>query len=124
LAFESQLALEEHDAVRADRLAYQAMLTAARSLIRSKYIDITEDADHIVNEFRTRFVDTKIFLDKYHAAQFANYLLLRHEETPERIDEDHAHRIVEEAQLFIDACYACDARMSAAELADAPFSLV
>lgn len=124
LAFESQLALEEHDAERADRLAYQAMLTAARSLIRTKYIDITEDADHIVNEFRTRFVDTKIFLDKYHAAQFANYLLLRHEGAPERLDEDHAHRIVEEAQLFIDACYACDARMSAAALADEPFSLV
>ena len=114
LAFESQIALEEDDYARADALAYQAMLTAARSLIRTRFIDITNDPEHIVSEFRTRFVDTKIFLDKYMGNQFANYLLLRHENAPERLDEDYAHRIVEEAQLFVEACYACDARMAGA----------
>ncbi len=114
LAFEAQVALEENDYAKADALAYQAMLTAARSLIRTGFIDITQDPDHIVSEFRTRFVDTKLFLDKYMGSQFANYLLLRHENPPERLDEDHAHRIVEEAQLFVEACYACDARMSGA----------
>ena len=29
-----------------------------------KFIDITEDPERIVSEFRTRFVDTKVFLDK------------------------------------------------------------
>jgi sulfite reductase (ferredoxin) len=117
LAFEAQVALEEKDYARADALAYQAMLTGARSLIRTGFIDITENPDHIVNEFRTRFVDTKIFLDKYMGSQFANYLLLRHEAAPDRLDEDHAHRIVEEAQLFLEACYACDARVSSTAVA-------
>jgi sulfite reductase (ferredoxin) len=124
LAFEAQVALEENDYTRADALAYQAMLTAARSLIRSSFIDITEDPDYIVSEFRKRFVDTKVFFDKYMGNQFAGYLLLRHEAAPERLDQDHAHRIVEEAQLFIEACYACDARMSSAAVADDAFSLV
>ena len=124
LAFEAQVALEENDYARADALAYKAMLTAARSLIRTGFIDITEDPDHIVSEFRTRFVDTKVFFDKYMGNQFANYLLMRHEAAPERLDEDHAHRIVEEAQLFVEACYACDARMSAEAVATDAFSLI
>lgn len=116
LAFEAQVALEEKQYGKADALAYKAMLTAARSLVRPQFIDVTEDPDHIVDEFRKRFVDTKLFFDKYMGAQFANYLLLRHEgpPAPDRIDEDHAHRIAEEAQLFIEACYACDARMTGA----------
>jgi sulfite reductase (ferredoxin) len=118
-AFEAQVALEEKNYGKADALAYKAMLSAARSLVRSQFIDITEDPDHIVDEFRKRFVDTKVFLDKYMGSQFANYLFTRHENPPTRLDEDHAHRIAEEAQLFVEACYACDAKLSAAAAASA-----
>jgi sulfite reductase (ferredoxin) len=114
LAFDAQVALEEKDYARADALAYKAMLAAARALVRTKYIDVTEEPGHIVSEFRARYVDTKLFFDKYMTNQFANYLLMRHETPPTRLDEDHAHRIVEESQLFIEACYSCDARMTGA----------
>ncbi len=119
LAFEAQEALEDKEYVKADQLGYNAMLTAARSLIRTQFIDITENPDHIVSEFRKRFVDTQLFFDKYMGSQFANYLLLRHESAPDRLDEDHAQRIAQEAQLFIEACYACEARLSAAAAAKA-----
>lgn len=118
LAFEAQVALEEKDYAKADTLAYEAMLSAARSLIRTQFIDITQNPEHIVSEFRTRFVDTQLFFDKYMGSQFANYLLLRHENGPDRLDEDHAHRISEEAQLFVEACYACEARLSATVAVD------
>lgn len=117
LAFDAQLALEEKQFEKADQLAYQAMLFAARALVRTQYIDVTEQPDNIVHEFRTRYVDTKLFFDKYMTNQFANYLLIRHEAPPARLDGDHAHRIVEEAQLFIEACHACDARISASTVA-------
>jgi sulfite reductase (ferredoxin) len=114
LAFDGQCALDEGQYVEAEDLAYKAMLYAARSLIRTEYIDVTEEPDDIVSNFETRFMDTEVFFDKYAKDKFGRYLLRRHAEGPGRGDLDDAKARVEEALLFIEAAHACDARVAAA----------
>ncbi|HIN86411.1 MAG TPA: nitrite/sulfite reductase [Myxococcales bacterium] len=111
-AFEAQLYLDTKDAHKAADLAYRAMLSAAKALIRVQYIDVSDDADEIVSEFKTRFFDTRIFHDPFAGAKFANYLFKRHEEEllPEISLED-AHQQIEETLLFIEAAYGCHDRM-------------
>ncbi len=110
-AFEAQVLLDDGKFHEAEEMAYQAMLTAARTLVQLQWQDAPTDPNSIVNEFRTRFVDTKIFWDPYHAGQFANYLLNRHAEGPDtRYTNDTVHKIVEEANLFIDAAHKAHAK--------------
>jgi sulfite reductase (ferredoxin) len=112
-AFESGLALEAGEFEKADQRAYRAMVMAARSLVRTQYLDVGDDPRRIVEEFRKRFYDSKLFFDKYAAGKFAQYLFIRHEGRPERLGADECRRLVEEAHLFIDAAYACEARLAA-----------
>ena len=112
-AFDAQIAFEEGDYQGAEELAYTAMLSAARALVRIEYIDVTENGDDIIQEFKSRFIDNERFFDKYAKGKFGAYLLDRHANTPDRIDQDVASRRVEEAQLFIDASHACEARVAA-----------
>ena len=125
-AFDAQCVLDEEEFVVAEDLAYKAMLSAARSLIRTEYIDVTEDPDDIVANFKTRFMESERFFDKYARDKFGRYLLRRHAEGPGRGDLDDAKARVEEALLFIEAAHACDARVAAAagpvadELAEQP----
>ncbi|MBI1372004.1 MAG: nitrite/sulfite reductase [Phycisphaera sp.] len=114
--FEASVALdEEKDYAKADALAYQAMLSAARSLVRATFIDVTWDPQNIVDEFKTRYFDTELFHDKYMKGKFAEYLFERHANAPTGDPgRDRAHQVVEEAQLFIEACHACDMRLSSA----------
>lgn len=111
-AFDAQIALEEKDFALADQKAYKAMLMAAMALIRTQTLNVAEQPDSIVEAFKTRFYDTKLFFDKYAKGKFAHYLFERHQETEARSTYDNAHRTVEEAQLFIEASHACDARLS------------
>ncbi|MFP6578191.1 MAG: nitrite/sulfite reductase [Myxococcota bacterium] len=112
-AFDAQVALEEEDFEEAESLAYQAMCTAARSLVRTEFIDVTEDPDSIVSEWKTRFYDSERFFDKYARGKFGSYLLDRYASFPDRMDRDVAAQRVEEALLFIEATHACEARISA-----------
>jgi sulfite reductase (ferredoxin) len=116
-AFDAQCALDEGDYEHAEELAYKAMLSAARSLVRTEFIDVTEAPDHIVGEWKTRFFDNERFFDKFSGGRFGQYLLLRHETPPARVDREEAARRVEEAQIFIEACHACEARESAKQSA-------
>lgn len=110
--FDAIIALDEHNYALADERAYRAMLLAARSLLRGQGVDCTDDPDQIVRDFRTRFYDTQLFFDKYAKGKFAEYLFQRHENPNPRPDEDSAHMLVEEANLFIEAAHACDARLA------------
>lgn len=113
-AFESSLLLDDGKYVEADEKAYTAMLRAAHTLVQLAWLDVPWDANTIVNEFRTRFVDTKIFWDTYHADQFSRYLFNRHEAGPDkRFTQDTAHKLVEEANLFIDAAHKANAKYQA-----------
>ncbi len=110
--FEAQLRLEEGSPAEADALAYRSMLLGARGLIKTEFVDIGDDADTIVREFRTRFFDTQVFFDKYAGGKFAMYLFRRHGSGP-RETEETVHHLIEEAQLFLEACHACAARLAA-----------
>ena len=110
--FEGLLALDEGNYLKADQNAYRSMLSAARALVRTNLLDLNEDPNRIVSEFVTRFVDTKLFFDPFSGGKFAQFLTQRHENPPTKFDADSSRRILEEAQLFIEACYTCEARVN------------
>jgi sulfite reductase (ferredoxin) len=105
LVFDAQLHLDSGDYDVADQLAYKAMLQAALSLVRAESPEARDDADSTIQEFRTRFFDTNFWGDRYAGSKFAQYLFLRHASPPTTHTNDQAHRLVEEAQLFVDAVY-------------------
>jgi sulfite reductase (ferredoxin) len=115
--FEAQVALDEKDPDAAEAHAYKAMLLAARALVRTEFIDVTEDPDNIVEEWKHRFYDTKLFFDRFAKGKFGLYLLDRHGNPAPSGDPATASRRVEEAQLFVEACHSCDARITAEKTA-------
>jgi sulfite reductase (ferredoxin) len=110
--FESLLALDEGDYQGANERAYRSMLMAARALIRTQFLDVSNEPDDIVQEFRARFYDTQLFFDKYAGGKFGRYLFNRHEYPPQTFTEDDTHRLIEESQLFIEAVHTCEARVN------------
>ena len=108
-----QVQLEEGHHERADRLAYGTMLVAAKGLIKTEFVDISDDPDEIIREFRARFFDTKLFFDTYAGGKFAMYLFRRHEATGRAVTAAMARELIEEAQLFLEASHACQARLAA-----------
>lgn len=111
-AFDALLALDDKDYALADERAYRAMILAARSLVRNQFLDVGNDPNLIVKEFKERFYDTKLFFDRYAKGKFAHYLFNRHDNPPAAASEDSAHQLIEEANLFIEAAHACDARLA------------
>jgi sulfite reductase (ferredoxin) len=119
--FEATLYLESNEYRKADETAYKAMLQAAQGLVRTQLLDVSDEPEQIVEEFRARFYDTKLFYDKYALGKFAQYLFSRHADKDRAFTADNARHLVEETQLFIEAAYACHHRMS--EMASgAPFA--
>ena len=112
LVFEAQLQLDDEDYSKADELAYNAMLQGAKALIKTEFLDVSDDPDTLVKEFRERFYDTKLFRDKYAGGKFAQYLFRRHQSLPSKANSDNARQLVEEAQLFIEAAHACWERVA------------
>jgi sulfite reductase (ferredoxin) len=102
LVFEAQLHLDSSEYAKADGNAYGAMLQAALSLVRAEWPEAPDDADLITSEFRKRFFDTNLWGDRYAGNKFAQYLFIRHSSGPNPKQEP-ARRLVEEAQLFIEA---------------------
>src|ERR1700683_4730030 len=72
--FEAQLAFEAGEAQKAGATAYHSMLRAAKALVKLVNPDISEDADRIVDEFRTQYYDTQKFWDPFAGGKFASYL--------------------------------------------------
>jgi|HigsolmetaGSP11D_1036233.scaffolds.fasta_scaffold00761_10 Sulfite reductase, beta subunit (hemoprotein) len=113
--FEASVYLDEGDYRKADEAAYQSMLIAAAGLVRTQLWDIADDPDQIVAEFKARFYDTQLFQSKdagqYAGGKFAQYLFNRHADKDRAFTADKARRLVEEAQLFIEAAYGCHHRL-------------
>lgn len=109
--FEAQVELDGGNSSKAAALAYRAMLQAAKALIRTQNIDVTDTPDDIVGQFRERFFDTRLFHDPFAGAKFANYLFRTHADPPNGVGDEQAHQTIEEAQLFIEAAHACYDRM-------------
>ena len=121
--FDALIELDEGNIAAADAKAYNAMILAARSLVRNQFIDVGDDPNNIVNEFKTRYYDTELFFDRFAKGKFAHYLFGRHNNPPAEVTTDSAHRLIEEANLFIEACHACDARIAQAAPANGGLSL-
>jgi len=102
--FEAQLHLDAGEYSKADGLAYRAMLQAALSLVRAEWPEAPDESESTIREFRTRFFETNIWGDRYAGNKFAQYLFIRHSSPPDHTG-DQARRLVEEAQLFVDAVY-------------------
>jgi sulfite reductase beta subunit-like hemoprotein/uncharacterized protein (UPF0332 family) len=109
--FEAQLLLEKGQAAEAARTAYQAMLRAARALLKVELSAAPDDPDSIVAEFRSRFYDTQKFFDPFAGGKFAQYLFAAHRHAPEPQTADSARYLLDEAQLFIDAAHSCYNRL-------------
>ena len=109
--FEAQIALEHGETERAGKTAYQSMVHSAKALIKTEYLDIPDDADQIVREFRTRFYDTQKFFDPFAGGKFAHYLFAVHKRSNLPYTPEAAHHLIEEAQLFIEASHNCYSRM-------------
>jgi sulfite reductase (ferredoxin) len=111
-AFEAQIFLDEGEYEQAYKTAFSAMVHAAKALVKTQFLDVPEDNDSIVNEFRTRFYDTELFFDAFAKGKFANYLFRVHTEEVPEYTLDKAHQVIEETQLFIEATHACYGRMN------------
>jgi sulfite reductase (ferredoxin) len=105
LVFEAQLHLDGGDYANADRLAYRSLLQAALSLVRAEWPEAPDEPNTITQEFRKRFFETNLWGDRYAGSKFAQYLFVRHAAEIEHHTRDGAHRLVEEAQLFVEAVY-------------------
>ena len=90
------------------------MYLAAKALTRTQNPAVDENADVIVDEFRTRLFDTNIFIDRYAGGKFAQYYFRAHDEVKQELPAtaDLARKRIEEAQLFVEAAHACFGRMS------------
>lgn len=113
-AFDAQVALENGDIGKASRLAYEAMLHGAAALLEWRSISHSRTSDGIVNAFRREFYDTQLFFDPFTGGKFAHYFFQAHERSGLDHNEESAHRLIEEAQLFIEACHSCAGRAPAA----------
>ena len=109
--FEAQVAWENGQAERAGKLAYQAMLRAARGLVRLEYPNISQETDQIVGEFRTRFYDTQKFFDPFAGGKFAHYLFAAQQRAQQPHTADSARYLIDEAHLFVEAAHSCYQRM-------------
>jgi sulfite reductase (ferredoxin) len=113
LYFDATLLLEEGDAqsqAAADK-ALEAMLAAAQALIKIQNIDIKNDPEVIVTDFRRYFYDTQLFFDPFAKGKFASYLFNAYEQRHQAATVDQAKQLIEEARLFIEAAHECNARM-------------
>jgi len=91
--------------------ALESMLSAAQALLKLQNIDISNDAETIVAEFRTYFYDTELFFDPYAKGKFASYLFSAFEQRQQPANLDRSQQLIEEARLFIEAAHECYARL-------------
>ena len=110
--FEAQVALENGETEKARETAYQSMLHVAKALVRIEYLDVSDDSDQIVQQFRTRFYDTQKFFDPFAGGKFAHYLFAAHRKAKDPYTPEATHHLIEEAQLFIEASHSCYGRMA------------
>ncbi|HIG52944.1 MAG TPA: nitrite/sulfite reductase [Candidatus Handelsmanbacteria bacterium] len=106
--FEASVALDENQLQAAWQGALNAMLRAARTLVKEQFYDVPEETDVVIAEFRARFYDTELFSPK-----FANYLFSAHQDPASEFEQTQVHRFIEEAQLFIEGAYTCYDKIAA-----------
>lgn len=91
--------------------AFEAMASAAQALLKLQNIDISNDADVIVADFRKYFYDTELFFDPFAKGKFASYFFSAQEQYRQPATLERAQQLIEESRLFIEAAHECYARM-------------
>ncbi|MGD8318330.1 MAG: nitrite/sulfite reductase [Myxococcales bacterium] len=110
---DAQDALDAGQAAAAAAGGFNAMVTAAKALVRHLEVQVKDDADDVVANFKKHLHDTELFHDPFARGKFANYLLQMHgDKSHESDDPEIAHRTLDEAQLFIEAAHACYQRLT------------
>ena len=74
----------------------------------------TNTPDEVAAAFRREFYDTQLFFDPFAGGKFAHYFFGAHTHAAEERTLEQSHRLIEEAQLFIECCHSTTARISAA----------
>ncbi len=110
--FEAQIKFDAGDWKSASKLAYQAMLFAAQGLVKMYNIDISDDADKVMAEWKERFYDTQKFFDPFAGPRFAQFYIHAHDERGAELDKEKASRLLQESMLFIEAAHSCNLRLS------------
>jgi sulfite reductase (ferredoxin) len=94
--FDGQVALDEGQYDEALKCAYQAMVSAAKALVKVQFRDVAADTKTIVAEFKTRFDETSIVANK-----FARYLYDA-VESPRSASLEAGRQALQEAHLLIE----------------------
>ena len=116
--YEAHDLFDKGDAPAAATKAFDSMVTASKALVRHVGGQVRDTADDVVPAFRTHLYDTGLFSDKFAQGKFAVYMLKLHK-TREHLaaDTETAHRILDEARLFLEASHACYERLAAQQAA-------
>jgi sulfite reductase (ferredoxin) len=109
--FDAQVSFEKGDPALAGNQAYRSMLIGAQALVKSERLDVSDDPEEILTEFRTRFYDTQKFWDPFAGGKFASYLFDAHTNIGKPFTEESSRLLMDEAQLFIDAAHSCSAKL-------------
>jgi sulfite reductase (ferredoxin) len=117
--FEAQIYFDAGDLRKAVTTAYAAMVQAAQALVKTQLYEVSNNEEIVLAEFRQRFCDTELFYDKYAGGKFADYLFKAKEALQRQngMKQDGALRLLQEAQLFIDAAHSCYNKLSALRVA-------
>lgn len=110
--FEAQLKFDQGDWQTGAALGYKAMVFAAQGLIKMYNIDISDDPEKVMAEWKERFYDTQKFFDPFAGPRFAQFYIHAHENRNAIVDKEKASRLLQEAQLFIEAAHSCNLRIS------------
>jgi len=111
--FEAQLLLEKGENDAAVQRAFGAMLQGANGLLLQLRV-AANGTEEIVSQFRTHLFDTELIYDPFRGPSLAQYFFDAHEalaKSTTGYDTEAAHMRIEEAQLFLEACQSCYARL-------------
>ena len=123
--FDASLIVDDPTATReqvpeASALSYQAMVLAALGLLKTRNPDAKSDPETVFRDFKSQFIDTKLFFERFIGNTEWSYFQTAHEAGGAARDRDEARRRVEEAQLFIEASHACYTRLRQAQGGGSP----
>jgi sulfite reductase (ferredoxin) len=109
--FEAQLYLDKGDVAACTAAAWHSMLAGAEALLRYRGAPVPNHPDNVVASFREQFYDTQLFWDPFTGGKFAHYFFAAHERLGRDYTAEGAHYLIEEAQLFIEGCHSCYAKL-------------
>ena len=118
--FEAQSQLEEHATAQADELAYGAMLLGARG---TDQVGVHRHRGRS-GRHRPRVPDAVLrhaaLLRQVRGRQVRHVPVSAGTSRGPKLSSDAVHHLIEEAQLFLEACHACQARLAARPAAGMP----